>query len=344
MVLIKFPKKPVSSNKSDLTQNTTPQGNDQAIQMNGMAETNIPKPFIDKLTVNLTFHSAKQAYETHGVLYQSLTGDTEDFPSVGKAVKGFKIAKKIMLPDCESYPRIDYSFTTDQSTGANIGQRVRIEFNPAKLGLAGLEYLHNVLSSVIEGGWHEFVTHGRISRLDVAVDLVDVRITKLKMVPKKAVVSQTWNNSKGKLETYQWGKPTGSYTQIYNKTAEMAARGAVVSGPQVTRFERRLKQPACKTLTKLTELENPFAGFVLTNAMPPAPQGGNKDHMWPLFCDSVSVRGLHAALQLVSEHKRPEYKKRFANAAPGWWNPDAIWAQWPVIVQQSKIGDPKAWA
>lgn len=112
--------------------------------------------------------------------------------------------------------------------------------------------------------------------------------------------------------------------------------------PPVTRFERRLKQPACKTLTKLVELENPFSGFVLTNAMPQAPEGG-QDRVWPLFCDSVSVRGLHAALQLVSEGRRPVYKKRFANAAPNWWNPDAIWAQWPALVQQSKIGDPKAW-
>ena len=131
--------------------------------------------------------------------------------------------------------------------------------------------------------------------------------------------------------------------QIYNKTAEMEARGKTISGPQVTRFERRLKQPTCKTLTKLAELENPFEGFILTNAMPLAPEVG-KDRVWPLFCDSVSVRGLHAALQLVAEGRRPAYKKRFANAAPDWWNPDAIWAQWPKVVLQSKIGDPTAWS
>jgi hypothetical protein len=343
MVLIKIPKQPVSSNKKDLTQETTPQGDDQAIQSNGTPDTDIPKPFIDKLTVNFTFQSAKQAYETHGVLYQNLTGDTEYFTSVGKPVKGFKLARQIVLPDCSSRPRIDYSFHADPDNGVTLADRVRLEFNPSKLGVAGLEHLHGILSSVISGGWQVFVKHGRISRLDVAVDLVGVRITKLKMVPKKAVVSQTWNSSKGKLLTYQWGKPTGSYTQIYNKTAEMEARGKAVSGPPITRFERRLKQPGCKTLTKLVELDNPFEGFVLTNAMPQASDGG-KDWMWPLFCDSVTIRGLHAALQLVSEGKRPVYKKRFANAAPNWWNPEAIWAQWPAVVQQSKIGDPTAWA
>ena len=174
------------------------------------------------------------------------------------------------------------------------------------------------------------------------MDLVGVRITKLKIVPPKAVVSQTWSSSKGKLLTYQWGKPTGSYTQIYNKTEEMKSRGKEVSGPQITRFERRLRQPPCKMLTKLAELDNPFANFVLTDTMPEAPDDGPA-YVWPLFCDSVSVRGLHAALQLLPEHKRPMYKKQFASAAPSWWNPDAIWAQWPAVIQEMKIGDPQAW-
>jgi len=338
MGLIKIPKKAVSSNKNDLTHKSNPQANDPAIDTN--PET--PKPFIDRLTVNLTFKSAKQAHETHSVLYQNLAGDTEYFLPVGKPIKGFKLARQIVLPDCESRPRIDYSFTTDPSTGVNIGQRVRLEFNPSKLGIEGLEHLHDILSSVIEGGWQVFVTDGRISRLDVAVDLVGVRISKLKLVPPKAVVSQTWNSAKGKLLTYQWGKPKGSFTQIYNKTAEMEARGIPVSGPQITRFERRLNQPVCKTLTKLAELENPFAGFVLTTTVPEAPDDGPA-YVWPLFCDSVSLRGLHASLQLLPEHKRPVYKKQFAKAAPDWWDPDAIWAQWPAVVEQSKIGDPEAW-
>jgi len=342
MGLIKIPKKPVSSNKNDLTQKSTPQGNDLAIDTNGIPASETPKPFIDKLTVNLTFQSYKQAYETHGATYAALTsGDTEFFASVAKLTKGFKLAKQIVVPDCSSPPRIDYSYEKD-GTGQNIARRIRLEFNPSKLGFDGLKDMHAILSTMMDGGWQLFVNHGRISRVDVAVDLMGVRMTKLMVVPPKAVVSQTWNSSKGKLLTYQWGKVKGSYTQIYNKTAEMQARGLPVSGPQVTRFERRLKQPACKSLTKLAELENPFAGFVLTTTMPQAPAGG-PPYVWPLFCDSVSVRGLHAALQLLPEHKRPVYKKQFAKAAPDWWDPDAIWAQWPAVLEQSKIGDPEAW-
>jgi hypothetical protein len=122
----------------------------------------------------------------------------------------------------------------------------------------------------------------------------------------------------------------------------MKARGQPVSGPQITRFERRLKQPSCKSLAKLAELDNPFAGFVLTTAIPDPPDDG-PGYVWPLFCDSVSVRGLHAALQLLKPEKRSAYKKQFAKAAPPWWDPDAIWAQWPAVIQESKIGIPEAY-
>jgi hypothetical protein len=72
MGLIKIPKKQALSNEKDLTQKITPQGNDQATQTKRMTDTNIPKPFIDKLAINLTFQSTEQASATHSVLRPKL--------------------------------------------------------------------------------------------------------------------------------------------------------------------------------------------------------------------------------------------------------------------------------
>ena len=241
----------------------------------------------------------------------------------------------MVIPGGKTLARIDYRFSGKQ---ANI---VRLEFNPAYLGLDGLKDLHAHLSNIVPDGWRRFSADARISRLDVAVDLPGVRISKLKIVPPKAVVSQTWHNAQGKLETYQWGKPKGSHIQVYNKTAQLKSKGEPVEGPQVTRIERRLKQLG-KAPTQLGELPNPFAGLVLTEAIPPAPEGGPA-YVWPLFCDSVSVRGLHAALQLLPEHKRAAFKKQFAACKPDWWNPAALWAAWPAYLDNLRIADPKAW-
>jgi hypothetical protein len=215
MALIKLPLKAVSSNKKDLTQKIPIEGQNQVtMQPDDASLPGTPKPFIDKLTVNLTFKSAKQAYETHAALYQALTNDSDFFKPVGKPAKGFKLAKQIVVQDCESKPRLDYSYYVNPTNGTTLADRIRLEFNPCKLGFSGLKFLHGTLSTIVEDGWTTFIKDARISRLDVAVDLVGVRITKLKIVPPKAVVSQTWSSSKGKLQTYQWGKPTGSYTQI----------------------------------------------------------------------------------------------------------------------------------
>ena len=334
MGFIIIPKKAVSSNKNQTLQksdHTDSKGDDPS--GGGSSE---PKPIIDQLSIVLTITSAELAKEVHGTLYTALTGDTEFFQSIGKPLKGFQRTKRIVLSTSGERPRIDYSYQV------GLANRVRLDFNPAKLGADGLQELHGILTSVMPDGWRHFVKGGRISRLDVAVDLVGVRMTKLKMQPAISQSSQAWFSTAGKLQTYQWGKPKGTHTQIYNKTAEQATRGVTIPGPQVTRVERRLKNPGCNSLTKLAGLENPFKGIVLTVKVPDPPPGG-PEYVWPLFCDSVSVRGLDLALLLLPKHKRTAYRKQFKKAAPEWWDPDAIWANWPKMLEELKIASPTAW-
>ena len=163
-------------------------------------------------------------------------------------------------------------------------------------------------------------------------------MSKLLMQPPASQATAAWSSAKGKLETYQWGKAKGSHTQIYNKTAEQLKKGVVLPGPQVTRVERRMKNPACKKLTELADMDNPFSGIVLTTTVPDAPPGG-PEYVWPMFCDSVRVRGLDGALKLLSKNKakKTAFRKQFKNAAPLWWNPDAIWANWPAMLKELGI-------
>jgi hypothetical protein len=140
--------------------------------------------------------------------------------------------------------------------------------------LFGVKLFHELLLLTIPDWWRTFVADARITRLDVAVDLVGVRMTKIKMMPPLGQTSQAWWSTGGKLQTYQWGKAKGTHTQIYNKTAQLHTKGIVLPGPQVTRVERRLKSPVCKQLTKLGEMANPFSGILLTTSVPEAPPGG----------------------------------------------------------------------
>lgn len=57
----------------------------------------------------------------------------------------------------------------------------------------------------------------------------------------------------------------------------------------------------------------------------------------------MSVRGLDLALKLLPKHKRTAYRKQFIKAAPDWWNPDAIWANWSKMLDELKIASPTEW-
>ena len=335
MGLIKIPKKPVPSNKNETTAKSSTLLPKVAPEheSNGTA----PAPIIDKLAITWGIESGEMAQLVHGGLYQALTNGDDAFAPVHKKLKGFNIGKELILPSTNHRPRIDYHHQN------GLAQRVRLEFNPSKLGYEGLKSLHVILGTMTPNGWKHFIKHGKISRLDIAVDLVGVRLSKLKMLPPSGQQSQAWWGSAGKLETYQWGKPKGSHTQLYNKTLEQKKkRGVELPGPQITRIERRLKNGVCKTLSALEALPNPFDGIVLTTSLPQAPEQGPA-YVWPLFCDSVAQRGLDQAVKLLPKEKKTAYRQQFQKAAPPWWDPEAIWAKWPEALKALKLADPAAW-
>ncbi len=332
MAPIKIIKGGKPSNKKENGQKSELEGSTSAFPP-GTEATNAPAPFIDKIAVVLTPKSAELAHQIHSALYQALTNDTEFFQSVGKPAKGFNRAKLIVLPHYDERPRIDYAFQH------NLADRIRLEFNPSKLGADGIAELHGILGSVIPNGWGRFAKEAKITRLDIAVDILGLRMSKLQLVPKKGSTVKTWSQD-GKLQTYQWGKPKGSHIQIYNKSAQQQSKGKASAGPPVTRFERRFKPPPCKSLLELAAMENPFAGIVLTTTMPAPPSEGPA-YVWLLFCDSVAVRGLDLALKILPKAKRKAYRDQFKAAAPDWWNPEAIWSHWPTALAKLKIASTK---
>ena len=57
------------------------------------------------------------------------------------------------------------------------------------------------------------------------------------------------------------------------------------------------------------------------------------------------MRGLDLALKLLNKNKakKTAFRKQFAKAAPLWWIPDAIWANWHKMLDELKIASPTAW-
>jgi len=302
-----------------------------------------PIPFIDKISVIFELPTEQDAYETHIAIW----GDGGAFKDKGtfvdvKAAKWgpFRAAKKIALPsipDLKKCPLFQYGYE-DHKAG-----KMRLEFVPVDLGWKGLVELHGVLLTIIDGGWNHVVQHGRITRLDVAVDFPDVLIDDFQFLPLQGATTKEWRVD-GKLTGYTHGKPKGNHTAIYDRKVKRIAQNKPWKGKEGMRVERRIKAPPIEKLTELAKLPNPFSAMCLTS-MPKAPPAESKTmlYVWDLFKQAVQVQGLTAALALLPQERRTLYRKHLADHKQPWWNPDAIWQGWPIMLDELKIGSPTAW-
>ncbi len=113
--------------------------------------------------------------------------------------------------------------------------------------------LHAVLSSIIPGGWAYVIKHGHITRIDIAVDIPNVRVDEFLFLPKQGTTSREWATN-GHLETLRLGKPKGNQTLVYSVKKKRLAQGKSWPENSKVRIERRLRNPAVKKLNELGEM------------------------------------------------------------------------------------------
>ncbi|MEF2548336.1 hypothetical protein VQ045_14320 [Aurantimonas sp. E1-2-R+4] len=285
-------------------------------------------PFIDKLTVLVTPHSKGMAQAIH----QTMVGawDDKSFLQPAPWLNGFNGGYAINLPNHEHQPRLYYRHA------AGLAEKLRFDFNPSALGQTGMDVFNGQLKSVMNDGWEYAIEHGKITRLDVAVDLHAVRLDDFLYLAKQGMKKQDWSTD-GHLENVVYGVSKGNQTLIYDKEAELIAKGASWEGKTRVRIERRLRNPSI-TLKGLHKLKNPFAGTTLVQNFPPPPPGG-KEWEWSMFEDSVRFRGVDKALSLLPKDKKAKYRKHLKACQVTWWDAEVVWNNWPATLKALVVGD-----
>lgn len=315
---IKIPKK-----TSHKPQTIGKNNNSEAEKANAKAATvgSYP-PFIDKISITL-----KPAHAVHAKqIYQAVWTVIDDnvLQNAGPKSKysgKYNGVKLISLPS--THHRVIFQFQHEDHQVV----RIRLEFNPRKIGHQGLMELHATLMMLLPNGWDYVVEHGHITRIDVAVDIPNIRMDEFLFLPQQGATSMEWRVD-GHLESFRVGKPKGNQTLVYSVKQKRIAKHQPWHGKSVVRVERRLRFPPTKKLGDLGKMENLFSKMVLTTVMPPPPDP-KKAWEWSMFEDSVNVRGLAKALALVPENRRKLYREYLKQHPKPWWNPDAIWAHWP---------------
>jgi hypothetical protein len=167
----------------------------------------VPQPFIDKISIVME-PSPKIAHD----MYMTMTETFDDSTvfkdaGYGAKLKGYKVAKRIALKslvDAKKWPLLHIAYDGQQQ----LVLKARLEFVPVDLKSQGMIELHLALMEIVEDGWHEFVKGGRITRIDVAVDLPYATMDSFLYLPPQSISVMRWK-SNGKLQTATYGKKAG---------------------------------------------------------------------------------------------------------------------------------------
>lgn len=306
------------------------------------------RPVIDKITItfDIPTHEDQQGIKTF------LVGAKEDGsllkapPAYGKSNYGWRLL--LPVPGTGENLLLEAGPPKPKNPETKSAPFLRFEFNPAKLGADGVRYIREWLRDCVlldQYLWSDIATKGRVTRLDVAVDLLGVRTENLlvssqaKAGGEKPFKRVSYHSLAGRLETIypQFRKGSLSPFCIYDKKQELADTGhdAKFGWLSHARVEAR-KQPN-RPIATLHKMSNPFAGLTVSDPTgkvdpPEAP------HAWSFFLDSCRVHGLeHALSQLPTESLKASYAKAYDEADRRVWRPEKLWNFWPKTLAESGL-------
>ena len=203
---------------------------------------------------------------------------------------------------------------------------MRIEFNPNKLGPDGMLMLATYLTCFMDTGLEYFWDYGKVTRVDVAVDLHGVTVGQVRFLNNWGT-SERIMGTGGEIETIYMGKSTSDQTKIYNKGKQAKLSSNFV----ITRVERSIRTQV--QFKKLIKMPNKLAHLALADVLPAKPKNV-ENYIWELFSDSVEKRGPASALNLLPKPLRKTVVAHLKSTACDFWKPAQIWSDWPSAVQQ----------
>lgn len=218
---------------------------------------------------------------------------------------------------------------------------IRLDLNPAKLGPKGVEFLKDRLVEVFLGNlsWKAIATGCKVTRIDLALDVLNVPIDQLLIRSNKSGKSHCYYSASGVLETayLEVKKGKAGTTTVYNKGQQLIdkERNPKFAGVAHTRIEVHVK--TARPIVKLGTLPNPFSklqvGYPAMAGTPP-----EQLHHWQHFLDSVRYRGEAAALSVIEDLAlRETYASALAVAQETFWNPVKLWEKWPEVLSTSGL-------
>lgn len=269
--------------------------------------------------------------EYHGLIVSEILNGLKagELAKVKTSIKSYPVAANIPCPDAygelsPKNPRICIMATPKVSEHRHI----LLMFNPEKLFMPTcsgnnprktaadetlIEYLDQTFSFLCGMGFFDFITHGRVTRLDMFRQIAPRNPDDYMFKVKYARSSQSVFGSDGKLETLYFGKRASNQVAIYDKAREMHGKNAA---NQITRIEYRLK-PDNVRVRDLWSVENPFKKITVHSLKCDNPPFGTAH--WTAFQDACRFRGIARAIAQQPKTHRHKLKQAVSTLPISWW-------------------------
>lgn len=314
------------------------------------ARVYLTRPFIDKLS--LTYHVLSlelQVAVKDGLIDLAKAGILES-----QSIKRSRYALNLKLMDADADTGILISAAPHKKSGpkdAALVQKpgqlafLRFELNPERISRAAMASLAEVLY-IASGGQitvSQLRANANITRLDVAVDILNLSINQLLIGNRAGKKSFAYFGTDSRLESHYSDKSTSPRVPakviVYNKTQGQIDKGIGVKFPHLlhTRVEVKVTGTQ-KTLGDLWSLSNPLRRakvFLPDPVVLPVDR-----HAWEHFLDSCRFRGVKAALDLVPQKLRKKYEQALLPGPKPLWRPDELWAMWPKSIARYPLINP----
>lgn len=211
---------------------------------------------------------------------------------------------------------------------------LRLEFNPDHLGTKGIKEFKTILDQwLLPHGYPSVLKWSRITRIDLAVDFVNVSLDQIFPKTKWPTYMEMWSH-KGELESIYLGKrsQTNNFYRIYEKSIGHPPKKKVL---RVEREMRNLKI----AFGELQSLPNPFSTLHLNHLDMPPPKEWDTTK-WRLFVRVLKFSGLNSALLMLPPAERKVAKLHVAKFSIHQMDLGAIWSEWPSILQKTGLLEP----
>ena len=300
------------------------------------------KPVVDK--VSITYKMDGSDPTLMPALVEALLLEAEQkvhFKSAGQFQTGavqYKASVKLVVP-----PDGEEVLVQAGPKKPGLAHDLRLEFNPSRLGPAGTAFLKKQLEAVLVDAldFSHVVATGTVTRLDIAVDVVGIRISDLDVRFLGEGKSHWYYSSIGQPETGYLGikkSDKNAPWTAYNKRKQLKDTSSgggeqLYGGLSHTRFEYHALPK--KPVTDLKSVPNPF--MQISVAHPIAPKG-IKPYAWQFFLDACQRRGYEEALSLLpGGGLKKRYSKAMEAAHATFWRPNTIWAAWEEALSKSGL-------